>query len=83
MFTKLSAAVDRLRSENSTPDQRAAQALKSREEAEEEAAEAEEQSRSELFHCQSCDTVYVATGKRTCSKCEGSVEQVRSTLRNR
>lgn len=83
MFTKLTAAVDRLRSERSTADQRAANALKSREDAEEQAEKADDQSQSELFHCASCDTVYVATGKRTCSKCEGTVEQVRSTLRNR
>lgn len=83
MFTKLTAAVDRLRGDRSTEDQRAASALKSREEAEAEAEAADDREDSDLFHCPSCDTVYVATGKRTCSKCEGSVEQVRSTLRNR
>ena len=83
VFTKLTAAVDRLRSEASTEDQQAASALKSREEAEAQADEADDRQRSDLFHCSSCDTVYVATGKRTCSKCEGAVEQVRSTLRNR
>ena len=83
VFTKLTAAVDRLRGEASTEDQRAASALKSREEAEAQAEETDGGRRSDLFHCPTCDTVYVATGKRTCSKCEGTVEQVRSTLRNR
>jgi uncharacterized protein with PIN domain len=83
VFTKLSAAVGRLRGDTSTEDQRAASALQSREEAEEATEAADDRERSDLFHCPSCDTVYVATGKRTCSKCEGSVEQVRSTLRNR
>ena len=83
MFTKLSAAVNRLRGDGATEDQRAAKALQSREAAEERSTQADEQSQSDLFHCSSCDTVYVATGKRTCSKCETDVEQVRSTLRNR
>lgn len=36
--------------------------------------------RSQLFHCRSCGRVYVAVDKRSCSKCERSVGQVRSTF---
>jgi hypothetical protein len=33
-----------------------------------------------LFHCPSCETVYVDTDKQTCSQCETAVERVPSTL---
>lgn len=39
----------------------------------------EEQS-PDLFHCDSCGVVYIATEKDGCSNCTNEVEQVSSTL---
>lgn len=36
-----------------------------------------------LFRCLSCEIVYIAIDKQTCSKCDGSVEQIPSTLHDR
>ncbi|WP_130498738.1 hypothetical protein [Natrinema hispanicum] len=33
-----------------------------------------------LFHCSRCRIVYIAAEKRSCSQCDGDVEEVRSTL---
>ncbi|ELY42117.1 hypothetical protein [Natronorubrum sulfidifaciens] len=35
-----------------------------------------------LFQCSSCGTVYIDSEKQTCSHCEDTVEEVRSTLRS-
>lgn len=39
-----------------------------------------ERAETTLFRCPSCDDVYVAVEKDTCSKCGGDVEAVPSTL---
>ena len=33
-----------------------------------------------LFRCSECERVYIATDKRTCSNCNGAVQQVPATL---
>lgn len=37
-------------------------------------------SRTSLFHCPDCETVYIATDKTTCSTCDTTVDRVPSTL---
>ena len=39
-----------------------------------------DESRSSLFYCPDCKTVYIATDKITCSACETTVDQVPSTF---
>lgn len=41
-----------------------------------------ETTQSSLFLCSSCDSVYIATEKQTCSTCGTPVRQVRATLDN-
>lgn len=41
-----------------------------------------EKSNSSLFHCESCDTVYIAIEKSSCSTCRTTVEQVPSKFDN-
>jgi ribosomal protein L37E len=36
-----------------------------------------------LFRCPSCETVYVAVEKRTCSSCDVEVTRIRSTVTSR
>lgn len=54
------------------------------EDREETATDAEtiprDESRSSLFQCLDCGTVYVDTDKETCSACSTTVEQLPSTL---
>lgn len=33
-----------------------------------------------LYHCNTCDTVYLDTEKNTCSKCETTLDEVPSSL---
>ncbi|RQG93896.1 hypothetical protein [Natrarchaeobius chitinivorans] len=33
-----------------------------------------------LFHCETCGVVYIATEKEVCSTCDDDLEQVRSTF---
>jgi predicted RNA-binding Zn-ribbon protein involved in translation (DUF1610 family) len=42
--------------------------------------ETDDVSRSSLFACPSCNTVYIAAEKRTCSSCTTEVEQIPATL---
>lgn len=35
---------------------------------------------SSLFHCSSCEAVYIASEKETCKSCNETVDQVQSTL---
>lgn len=37
------------------------------------------ESRSSLFHCPDCETVYIAVGKTTCLTCETTVVKIPST----
>lgn len=39
-----------------------------------------ERERAELYQCRTCDTVYIAPEKQTCSQCRTAVEQVPATL---
>lgn len=50
------------------------------EEARTDAAATPEESRSSLFRCPECESVYVATDKDACSTCETAVVRVPSTL---
>lgn len=45
-----------------------------------ESTESTKAQQSTLYACKSCGSVYVATEKETCSKCETPVEQVPATL---
>lgn len=42
--------------------------------------EVAETSKSRLYDCDACGTVYLAIDMQVCSQCNGSVEQVSSTL---
>lgn len=39
-----------------------------------------DESRSTLYQCPDCESVYVALDKQTCSTCDAAVEEVPSTL---
>lgn len=45
--------------------------------------ETSEKPNASLFECQSCGTVYIATEKQTCKRCEMAVEEVPATLDDR
>ncbi|RQH00476.1 hypothetical protein [Natrarchaeobius oligotrophus] len=38
------------------------------------------ESSGNLFHCSTCGSVYIASEKRVCAKCDQQVEQVSSTF---
>lgn len=42
-------------------------------------AETSDTRQSSLYACPSCNTVYIASEKQTCSSCETAVEQVPAT----
>ncbi len=39
-----------------------------------------DESRSSLFYCPDCTTVYIDTDKNTCLTCDTPVDQIQSTL---
>lgn len=45
-----------------------------------ERAESRDVPETNLYECATCDTVYVAEEKSTCSTCENDVEEVSATL---
>lgn len=74
--TALVRFTDRLRSVRQTEKQSFEQSNN----AEADFEDVAETSKSRLYDCNACGTVYLAIDMQVCSQCNGSVEQVSSTF---
>lgn len=76
MFEMLKAGIDGLRRRHSGDT--AETAVPERDTESSDGGATEDGRRVPLFHCPTCETVYLATAKETCSDCGSTVEEVSS-----